>query len=42
MSKYKSKLYDATKMQNFRDLVSRYSSLYSNEIAFEYKETPRF
>ena len=42
MIKYKSKLYDVTKMQDFRDLVARYSSLYPNEIAFEYKENPRF
>lgn len=40
MSKYKSKLYDAVKMHNFRDLVNRYLKLYSDEIAFEYKETP--
>lgn len=40
MSKYKSKLYNAEKMHNFRDLVNRYINLYSDEIAFEYKETP--
>ena len=40
MSKYKSKLYDAIKMHDFRDLVNRYSSIYSDEIAFEYKQTP--
>ena len=38
--KYKRKLYDATKMRDFRELVNRYSTLYSEQIAFEYKETP--
>ena len=40
MSKYKRKLYDATKINDFRELVNRYSTLYSDEIAFEYKESP--
>lgn len=40
MSKYKRKLYDSVKMKDFRELVNRYSTLYSDEIAFEYKETP--
>ncbi len=40
MSKYKRKLYDATKINDFRDLVNRYTSLYSDEIAFEYKVSP--
>ena len=38
--KYKRKLYDATKMRDFRELVNRYSTLYSEQFAFEYKETP--
>ena len=38
--KYKRKLYDATKINDFRDLVNRYTSLYSDEIAFEYKVSP--
>ena len=38
--KYKRKLYDATKMRDFRELVNRYSTLYPEQIAFEYKETP--
>ena len=38
--KYKRKLYDAIKMKDFRELVNRYSTLYSDQIAFEYKETP--
>ena len=40
MSKYKRKLYDADKINDFRELVSRYTNLYSNEIAFEYKKEP--
>ena len=38
--KYKRKLYDADKINNFRELVDRYSKLYSDQIAFEYKESP--
>ena len=38
--KYKRKLYDATKMRDFRELANRYSTLYPEQIAFEYKETP--
>lgn len=38
--KYKRKLYDSDKINDFRELVKRYSDKYSNEIAFEYKETP--
>lgn len=38
--KYKRKLYDAVKMKDFRELVNRYSTLYADQIAFEYKETP--
>ena len=40
MGRYKRKLYDAVKMNDFRDLINRYSTLYSNKVAFEYKETP--
>ena len=39
MSKYKRKLYDATKMNDFRDLVNKYFS-YSDKTAFEYKKSP--
>ena len=38
--KCKRKLYDSDKINDFRELVKRYSDKYSNEIAFEYKETP--
>ena len=41
MSKSKRKLYDSDKINNFRELVERYENLYSNKIAFEYKETPQ-
>ena len=34
--KYKRKLYDADKINDFRELVKRYSDKYSDEIAFEY------
>ena len=40
MSKYKRKLYNADKINDFRELVSRYLNLYSDKIAFEYKKTP--
>ena len=40
MGKYKRKLYDSTKINDFRELVNRYSNLYSDQIAFEYKENP--
>ena len=39
MSKYKRKLYDATKMNDFRDLVNKYFT-YSDKTAFEYKKSP--
>ena len=39
MSKYKRKLYDATKMNDFRDLINKYLT-YSDKIAFEYKMSP--
>ena len=38
--KYKRKLYDGDKINDFRELVKRYSDKYSDEIAFEYKENP--
>ena len=38
--KYKRKLYGADKINDFRELVKRYSDKYSDEIAFEYKENP--
>ena len=41
MSKYKRKLYDSTRINDFRELVNRYSNLYSDQIAFEYKEDPK-
>ena len=41
MSKYKRKLYNSTRINDFRELVNRYSNLYSDQIAFEYKETPK-
>ena len=40
MSKFKRKLYDADKINDFRELVNRYSTLYSDKTAFEYKESP--
>lgn len=41
MNKSKRKLYDSDKINNFRELVNRYESLYADKIAFEYKETPQ-
>lgn len=38
--KYKRKLYDADKINDFRELIDRYSKLYSDKVAFEYKEAP--
>lgn len=38
--KYKRKLYDADKINDFKELIDRYSKLYSDKVAFEYKETP--
>lgn len=40
MSKSKRKLYDSDKIENFRELINRYKTLYSDKVAFEYKETP--
>lgn len=41
MSKYKNKLYDGEKLENFRELVNRYENRYQDKIAFIYKETPK-
>ena len=38
--KYKNKLYNADKISNFKELVNRYSTLYADKVAFEYKKTP--
>lgn len=40
MSKSKRKLYESMKINDFRELVNRYKTLYFNKTAFEYKETP--
>lgn len=40
MSKYKRKLYNADKINDFRELVTRYLNLYSDKVAFEYKKDP--
>lgn len=40
MSKSKRKLYDSDKIENFRELIDRYRTLYADKVAFEYKETP--
>lgn len=40
MSKSKRKLYESIKINDFRELVNRYKTLYFNKTAFEYKETP--
>jgi len=41
MGKSKRKLYDAEKLENFRELVKRYEQKYSQKVAFEYKRTPK-
>lgn len=41
MSKYKSKLYDGENLKDFRDLVERYETRYSNKSAFIYKQNPK-
>lgn len=40
MSKYKRKLYNADKINDFRELVARYSNCYSEKVAFEFKKEP--
>lgn len=41
MKKDKRKLYNSDKINNFRELVNRYQTLYANKTAFEYKLTPQ-
>lgn len=41
MKKDKRKLYDSDKINNFRELVSRYQNLYADKTAFEYKLSPQ-
>ena len=41
MSKSKRKLYDSDKINNFRELVDRYETLYADKVAFKYKENPK-
>ena len=38
MDNSKRKLYDADKINNFRELVNRYETLYSDKLAFTYKK----
>lgn len=40
MKKSKRKLYDSVKINDFRELIDRYKNLYSDKVAFEYKENP--
>lgn len=40
MKKDKRKLYDSEKMTDFRQLVNRYKTLYSDKTAFEFKQEP--
>ena len=41
MEDSKRKLYDAEEIHNFRELVKRYESLYSDKLAFSYKLEPK-
>ena len=41
MEKSKRKLYDAEKLENFRELVERYDKEFANKVAFEYKKNPK-
>ena len=41
MSKSKRKLYDSDKINNFRELVDRYETLYADKVAFKYKKDPK-
>ncbi len=41
MKKDKRKLYDSDKVNNFRELVNRYETLYADKTVFEYKLTPQ-
>ena len=40
MKKSKRKLYDNIKLNDFRELVSRYENLYADKTAFIYKKDP--
>ena len=40
MKKDKRKLYDSEKMADFRQLVNRYKTLYTDKTAFEFKQEP--
>ena len=40
MKRNKRKLYNSDKIDNFRELVHRYETLYADKTAFEYKLTP--
>lgn len=41
MENYKRKLYDAEEIHNFKELVERYETIYSNKLAFTYKLEPK-
>lgn len=41
MEDVRRKLYDAEEIHNFRELVNRYETLYSNKLAFTYKLEPK-
>ena len=41
MSKCKNKIYEGRKINNFRELVSRYENEYKDKLAFIYKENPK-
>ena len=41
MEDKRRKLYDNDEIHNFRELVDRYNTLYSDKTAFEYKQTPK-
>lgn len=41
MKRDKRKLYDSDKINNFRELIDRYQTLYANKTAFEYKISPQ-
>lgn len=41
MENTKRKLYDAEKLENFRELIERYEERYASKVAFEYKLQPK-
>lgn len=41
MNDFKRKLYDADEIHNFRELVTRYETLYADKLAFTYKLEPK-